>query len=196
MKYTHWLADHNRYGASLGGPLCDINNLILRLFLYHFLYTLSSWCHKSIHNNTNTQQTSPPWWWSRLPLQRCIFDDFMPPKGRAALHIYCPRPLSKDLNRFIKLKWLLIYFYQPLWAWCKPGWGKNVYTRFAWAGGTCPRFAWAGRIFSPVVLLCQILVLAGNSFVARNSSQNENTFWFPMSSFYKKILLGYFIMIR
>ncbi len=59
------------------------------------------------------------------------------------------------------------------------------------------------------------LVLAGNSFwcyilyilstyctiqlcdcvsflvVAGNSSQNENTFWFPMSSFYKKILLGY-----
>jgi hypothetical protein len=25
-----------RYGASLGGPLCDINNLILRLFLYFF----------------------------------------------------------------------------------------------------------------------------------------------------------------
>ncbi len=40
--------------------------------------------------------------------------------------------------------------------------GKN--TRFAWAGGTCPRFAWAGRIFSPVILLCQFLVLAGNRF--------------------------------
>ncbi len=26
--------------------------------------------------------------------------------------------------------------------------------------------------------------------VAGNSSQNENSFWFPMSSFYKKILLG------
>ena len=36
--------------------------------------------------------------------------------------------------------------------------------RFAWAGGTCPRFAWAGRIFSPVILLCQFLVLAGNRF--------------------------------
>ncbi len=38
------------------------------------------------------------------------------------------------------------------------------YTRFAWAGGTCPRFAWAGGIFSPVILLCQFLVLAGNRF--------------------------------
>ncbi len=40
----------------------------------------------------------------------------------------------------------------------------RIYTRFAWAGGTCPRFAWAGRIFSPVILLCQFLVLAGNRF--------------------------------
>ncbi len=91
-------------GASLGGTLCDIINLILGLFLYHFLHMLSSWCHEPIHNNTNTKWTSPPWWWSRLPLQRRGFDDSMPPEGRAALHIYCPRPLSKDLNRFIKLK--------------------------------------------------------------------------------------------
>ena len=41
---------------------------------------------------------------------------------------------------------------------------EALYTRFAWAGGTCPRFAWAGGIFSPVVLLCQFLVLAGNWF--------------------------------
>jgi hypothetical protein len=51
---------------------------------------------------------------------------------------------------------------------------RNKYTRFAWAGGTCPcfawaggtcpRFAWAGGFFSPVVLLCQFLVLAGNRF--------------------------------
>ncbi len=93
-----------RCGASLGGTLCDIINLILRLVLYHFLHTLSSWHHESIHNNTNIQQTSPPWWWSRLPLQQRGFNDSMPPKGWAALRIYCPRPLSKDLNRFIKLK--------------------------------------------------------------------------------------------
>ncbi len=41
---------------------------------------------------------------------------------------------------------------------------RNEYTCFAWAGGTCPRFAWAGGTFSPVVLLCQFLVLAGNRF--------------------------------
>ncbi len=41
---------------------------------------------------------------------------------------------------------------------------RNEYTRFAWAGGTCPRFVWAGGIFSPVVMLCQFLVLAGNRF--------------------------------
>ncbi len=34
----------------------------------------------------------------------------------------------------------------------------------------------------PMTLLCG----SGNSIVAGNSSQNENTFWFPMSSFYKK----------
>ncbi len=28
----------------------------------------------------------------------------------------------------------------------------------------CPRFAWAGGTFSPVVLLCQFFVLAGNRF--------------------------------
>ncbi len=64
--------------------------------------------------------------------------------------------------------------------------------------------------YNTVVVLCQFLVLAGNSFwcyvftqctiqlygcvsflvVAGNSSQNENPF------FHKKILLGYFIMIR
>ncbi len=32
----------SRCGASLGGTLCYIINFILRLFLYHFLHTLSS----------------------------------------------------------------------------------------------------------------------------------------------------------
>ncbi len=41
---------------------------------------------------------------------------------------------------------------------------RNEYTRFTWARGTCPRFAWAGGTFSPVVLLCQFLVLAGSRF--------------------------------
>jgi hypothetical protein len=38
----------------------------------------------------------------------------MPPEGRAALRIHFPRPLLKGLAKFIKLKKLLIYFYQPL----------------------------------------------------------------------------------
>jgi hypothetical protein len=38
----------------------------------------------------------------------------MPPKGRAALRIHIPQPLLKGLVKFIKLKQLLIYFYQPL----------------------------------------------------------------------------------
>ncbi len=97
----HYGGKHSWYGARMGGPKYYAINLILRLFLYRFLHALSS---ESIHNNTNTQQTSPPWWWSHLPLQRRWFYDFMLPEGRAALHIYCPRPLLKDLNRLIKLK--------------------------------------------------------------------------------------------
>ncbi len=41
---------------------------------------------------------------------------------------------------------------------------ENEYTCLAWAGGTCQRFTWAGKTFSPVVLLCQFLVLGGNRF--------------------------------
>ena len=89
------------YGASVGGPKYYAVNLILRSFLYHFLHMLSS---ESIHNNTNTQRTSPPWWWSRSPLQRCEFNESMPPEGRAALRIHFPRPVLKGLVKFIKLK--------------------------------------------------------------------------------------------
>ncbi len=41
MIFSSYILD-KRCGASLGGTLCDIINLILRLFLYHFLHTLSS----------------------------------------------------------------------------------------------------------------------------------------------------------
>ncbi len=52
-------------------------------------------------------------------------------------------------------------------------------------------------VYNTLVQLCAIvLVVVGNSAVAENSSQNENTVWFSMSSFYKKILLGYFIMVQ
>ncbi len=39
------------------------------------------------------------------------------------------------------------------------------------------------------------LVVAGNSVMVGNSSQNENTFWFPTSSFYEKILLGWLTLL-
>jgi hypothetical protein len=51
----------SRCGARLGGTKSNAINLILRLFLYHFFHTMSSWHHESIHNNTNKQQTPPPW---------------------------------------------------------------------------------------------------------------------------------------
>jgi hypothetical protein len=57
---------------------------------------------KTATHNTNTKQTSPPWWWSRLSLQRHGFDEFTPPEGWAALHIYFSRPLTKDFVRFNK----------------------------------------------------------------------------------------------
>ncbi len=44
--------------------------------------------------------------------------------------------------------------------------------------------------YTCAVSCVSFLVMAGNSVVVGNSSQNENTFWFPMSSFYKKNLKG------
>ena len=61
--------------------------------------------------------------------------------------------------------WLTLFYSIPsLSPYGLTDWQRNDFTRFAWAGGTCPRFAWAGGFFSPVVLLCQILVLVGNRF--------------------------------
>ncbi len=85
------------------GQNVTLHNPSLWLFFYHFLHTMSSWCHKSIHNNTNNQQTPPPWWWSRLPLQRCGFNESTPSEWRAALHMFVPRPLSKGFGRINKL---------------------------------------------------------------------------------------------
>ncbi len=86
------------------GPKYYAVNLVLRFFLYHFLHTMSSWCHDSIHNNTNNQQTPPPWWWSRLPLQRRGLDESTPPKRWAALRINFPRLLLKGFIRINKLQ--------------------------------------------------------------------------------------------
>ncbi len=91
------------HGARLRGSKSNAVNLILRLFLYHFVHTMSSWHHESIHNNTNNQQTPPPWWWSRLPLQRHGFNKSTPSKWWAALCIYFPRLLLKGFGRINKL---------------------------------------------------------------------------------------------
>ncbi len=96
-------ANEDRHGARLRGSKSNAVNLILRLFLYHFVHTMSSWCHESIHNNTNNQQTPPPWWWSHSPLQQRGFDESMPSEWWAALRIYFPRSLSKGFGRINKL---------------------------------------------------------------------------------------------
>ncbi len=93
----------NRNGAREGGSLSNTVNLIWRLFLYHFLHTVSSWCRESIHNNTNNQQKPSPWWWRRLPLQQCGFYQSTPSEWWVALRMYLPRPLAKDFVWFLKL---------------------------------------------------------------------------------------------
>ncbi len=80
-------------GARLSAAKSNAVNLILRLFLHHFLHTMSSWRHESIHNNTNNQQTPPPWWRSHLPLQWRGFNESTPSEWRAALPMFIPRPL-------------------------------------------------------------------------------------------------------
>ncbi len=107
MKNIFWTSSIHVsywYGACMGGSKSNAVNLILRLFLYHILHTMSSLHHESIHNSTNNQQTPPPWWWSRSPLQQREFNESTPPEGRAGLRIHFPRPLLKGLVKFIKLK--------------------------------------------------------------------------------------------
>ncbi len=93
-----------RCGARLSTSKSNAVNLILRLFLFHFLHTTSSWHHESIHNNTSNKQTPPLWWWSCSPLQRCGFDGTTLPEGWAALRMFIPRPLLKDFIEFVKLR--------------------------------------------------------------------------------------------
>ncbi len=105
-----------RYGACVGGPIYYTVNLILRFFLYHFLHTLSS---ESIHNNTNTQRTSPPWWWSRLPLQQRVFDDSMLPEGWAALHISSSlgdkSSAISDMSRISSASFGILFLLSKVW---------------------------------------------------------------------------------
>ncbi len=102
LQYVHPLFFCG-HGARLRGSKSYAINLILRLFLYHFVLTMSLWRNESIHNNTNNQQTPPPWWWSRSPLQQHGFDKSTLSEWRAALRIYFPRLLLKGLVQFNKL---------------------------------------------------------------------------------------------
>ncbi len=58
VSHSDLTVDLCRYGARVGGPKYYAVNLILRLFLYHFLRTMSSRHHESIHNNANNQHTT------------------------------------------------------------------------------------------------------------------------------------------
>ncbi len=101
------------YGARLSAAKSNSVNLILRLFLYHFLHTMSSWHHESIHNNTNNQQTPPPWWWSRSLLQRHEFVESTPSKWWGALRMFVPRLLLKGFGTINKLMQKSIYVHWP-----------------------------------------------------------------------------------
>jgi hypothetical protein len=78
------------YVARIGGTKNNTINLIvsnmftLRLCSGTFLHTMSlTTTHNHITLHT-TQRTSPPWWWSCLPLQQRGFNESTPPKGRVA----------------------------------------------------------------------------------------------------------------
>ena len=111
VKRKAFLEFAGRYGASLGGTLCYINNPTLRLFSHTCLHISRTCLHTTSddnqtrrHKSTNNRQTPPPWW-SRSPLQRHGFDEPKPPEGWAALRMFVP-PMSpsKRLNRFHKFK--------------------------------------------------------------------------------------------
>ncbi len=94
----HRLASyHWGYGTSLGGPLCNTHNPILRLFSCTCLHTTSE-------DNQTRPRKKHKRWWSYLPLQRRGFDESMPLEGWAAFRIFFPMPLSKWFNKFNKLK--------------------------------------------------------------------------------------------
>ncbi len=90
-------AGEEGYGASLGGPLCNTSKMYVRQV------QLTS--HESVtaQKAQTPWQTTSPWCWSRLPLQRHGFDKPMPPEGWAALRIFIPRPPSTRFIIFNKL---------------------------------------------------------------------------------------------
>jgi hypothetical protein len=112
IAYFLKFISNTRYGASLGGTLCYINNPTLRLRLFSHtclhisrtrLHTTSDDDQTRQHICTNNRLTPPPWW-SRSPFQRHGFDEPMPPEGWAALRMFVPMSPPKRLNRFHKFK--------------------------------------------------------------------------------------------
>jgi hypothetical protein len=79
------------------------HNPSLGLFLYHF-FTYD----ELVTSQVNPQQYKQPTNTTtmvmvRLSLQRCRFNEAMPPEGQAALRIHFLRPLLKGLVKFNKL---------------------------------------------------------------------------------------------
>ncbi len=87
-----------RYGASLGGSLCNTSKMYVQWV------RLTSHKSETAQKAQTTWQTTSPWCWSRSPLQRRGFDEPMPLEGWAALCMFVPRPPSKWLYRFNELK--------------------------------------------------------------------------------------------
>ena len=91
--FVHW-----GYGANLGGSLCNTSKMYVQWV------RLTSHKSETAQKAQTTWQTTSPWCWSCSPLQRHGFDEPMPPEGWEALHMFVPRPPSKQFTRFNKLK--------------------------------------------------------------------------------------------
>ena len=98
LEWSRGTSLQSRYGASLGGPLCNTSKMYVQWV------RLTSHEPETAQKAQTTWQTTSPWCWSRLPLQRHGFDEPMPPEGWAALRMFVPRPLLQWFHRFNKLK--------------------------------------------------------------------------------------------
>ena len=63
----HQCQEHLRYGASLGGSLCNAYPHLSVIFWYLSTYDEWRWPDETATHNTNTYQTPPPWWWTHQP---------------------------------------------------------------------------------------------------------------------------------
>jgi hypothetical protein len=86
---------------------------MVQAWVAHYIYTSKTLVRRirlTSHESKTTQKaqitllTPSPWWWSRSPLQQRGFDEPLPPKGWAALHMFVLMPPLKQFKRFNKLK--------------------------------------------------------------------------------------------